>query len=233
MKRNLCAATFSCLLLLAPAALGQDYVGRFDAFGGYSYLSSGNINLQERGYHIQVGIRPRSWYSMGFDYSRFKGHTDITPGLLPDTLRQTLSAQLTQLALAGRLPAGYALVVPFESDTQTFAAGPQVSYRRWKQVTLFLRPSLGAIREVADPKPQDPIAIGIVHQLAPEGKKLDWQGFYGVGGGFDLNVSKHFGLRFQADYVRDHLFDDLLKDARNTIRFSVGPAFQWGRNVRK
>lgn len=60
-------------------------------------------------------------------------------------------------------------------------------------------------------------------QLAPSGKKTDWTKFYGVGGGVDFNLTKHFALRVQADFVRDHLFDDLLKDSRNTVRFSIGP----------
>ena len=224
-------ALSACALLALPLFCQDRYVGRFDAFGGYTYLAAGKINLKERGFHMQIGMRPRSWYSLGFDYSTTTGHTSLTPDFLPDELRATLSAQLVQLARAGMLPAGYSLSVPLDSETQTFAAGPQVAYRRWKTVTLFARPSFGAIRELATPKPLDAIAKGVVAQLAPTGKKLDWTGFYGVGGGFDLNFSKFVSFRIQADYVYDHLYDDLLKDGRNTLRFSIGPAFQWGKNV--
>jgi hypothetical protein len=73
----------------------------------------------------------------------------------------------------------------------------------------------------------------VIAQLAPSGQKTDWVPFYGVGGGFDANLTTHFALRFQADFVHDHLFSDLLKDGRNSVRFSVGPALQFGRNVRK
>jgi hypothetical protein len=79
----------------------------------------------------------------------------------------------------------------------------------------------------------DPVAQAIVQQLAPSGKKLDWVAFYGFGGGVDVGVTKHLALRIQADLVHDHLFNDLLKDGRNTVRFSIGPAVQWGRNVAK
>ena len=68
-------------------------------------------------------------------------------------------------------------------------------------------------------------------QLAPAGHKTDWQGFYGVGGGFDILVSKHLALRVQADHVWDHLFNDLLKDGRWTTRFSIGPCFNFGGNI--
>jgi hypothetical protein len=31
--------------------------------------------------------------------------------------------------------------------------------------------------------------------------------------------------------VHDHLFDDLLQNGRNTVRFAIGPGFQWGKNI--
>jgi hypothetical protein len=96
---------------------------------------------------------------------------------------------------------------------------------------LFLRPSCGFIREVATPKPGDPIASGIVTQLVPSGKKTDTTPFFGVGYGIDLNFSRHVSLRVQSDLVYDHLFQDLLKEGRYTVRFSVGPCFNFGKNI--
>jgi hypothetical protein len=72
-----------------------------------------------------------------------------------------------------------------------------------------------------------------VAQLAPAGKKQDWTIFYGFGGGADLLFSKHVALRVQADLVRDHLFNDILKDSRGTVRFSIGPCFNFGRNIKE
>jgi hypothetical protein len=230
--RSLTAAVVGLFALGLPAMGQQDYVGRYDLFVGYTYLDSPKISLSEPGIHIQVGLRTKSWMSMGFDYSRAKGDGLITPDLLPTALQTTLGAQLAGLAAAGRLPAGYTLKVPLESQTQTFAAGPQIAYHGIKWVTPFVRPSMGAIREVAIPKPGDAIATAIVQGLAPTGRKRDWQGFYGVGGGFDFNATKHIALRVQADFVYDHLFNDILRDGRHTIRFSIGPALQWGRNMK-
>ena len=124
------------------------------------------------------------------------------------------------------------LDVATHSTSQTFALGPQLAYRHFSHLTLFVRPSLGAIHEEAVPHPADPIATVIAAQLAPTGKKTDWTGFYGFGGGFDILLSKHFALRTQADLVYDHLFNDLLKDGRWTVRFSVGPCFNFGKNIR-
>ena len=225
----------SLLFATAPAYGQQDYVGHYDFFVGPTFLDSPHVSLFEPGIHTQAGMRLRSWVSLGFDYSFSKGQLTLTPDLLPDALRQQLTDQLTQLVKAGVIPASYSLSVPADSTTQTFAAGPQVSYHRWKPVTLFLRPSIGYIHEVATPRPAatDPVAQGIVKELAPEGVKRNWTKFYGVGGGADLNFTKHFGLRVQADLVWDHLFNDILKDGRYTVRFSIGPAFQWGRNMVK
>jgi hypothetical protein len=219
-------------LALAPAAFGQQTdVRRFDAFFGYTYLKSPKISLPEHGFHLQVGVRPTTWYSLGFDYSNAKGDMILTPDLLPTALQESLAGQLKQLAALGRLPAGYQIKVKAHSESQTMTVGPQLAYRKFQRVTLFLRPSCGAIRELATPKPEDAIATGIVHNLAPRGVKTDWTYFYGVGYGMDLNITKHFAMRFQGDLVRDHLFNDILRESRGTMRFSVGPAINFGKNI--
>ncbi len=209
----------------------QRDVPRYDFYAGYSYFHSAPIDLSEKGTNIQIGFRPRTWYSLGFDFSAVKGSLTVTPELLPVDLQQKLAAQLAQLAALGRLPAGYKLAVPADSTTYAFAAGPQLAYRHFKRVTFFLRPNFGAIKEIATPTPGDPIATAIVAQLAPEGKKRDWQGFFGFGGGFDIIFTRNFSIRVQGDHVYDHLFNDLLKDGRFTTRFSIGPAFNFGRNI--
>ena len=226
------AVRFLPFLLLASSAFGQQsYVTKYDLFTGYAFLDSPKIGLFENGFQFQVGMRPKKWVSLGFDYSISTGDLTITPDLLPTALQQQLGQQLGALAAAGKLPPGYSLVVPSSSTTQTFAAGPQLAYRHFSKVTLFVRPSFGAIREVATPKPADPIAAAVVAGLTPSGKKTDWQGFYGVGYGFDILLSKHVAIRTQSDLVWDHLFNDILKDGRWTVRFSVGPCFNFGRNI--
>ena len=153
--------------LALPVFGQQDYVTRFDAFGGYAFLDSPHVSLFENGFATQVGFRPKTWYSVGFDYSISVGDLSLTPDLLPTTLQQSLGAKLGQLAALGMLPPGYKLAVPTHSRTQTFAVGPQLAYRHFKHETLFLRPLFaGAIYEQATPKPGDPIATAIVAALA-------------------------------------------------------------------
>lgn len=225
-------AALGLFFLIAPnASAQQDYVPHYDLYGGFAYFESPHVDLAERGFHTQIGMNPKTWYGLGFDYSIATGRLPLTPNLLPVSLQQQLGAELQQLAAAGLIPPGFQLAIPVNSKTQTFAAGPQFNYRHFPRVTLFIRPSVGAIHENAVPRPQDPIGSLVVAQLAPSGKKQDWAGFYGFGGGLDLNASKHLVLRLQADFVHDHLFNDLLKDGRNTVRVSVGPAFHFGRNI--
>ena len=221
------------LFLTAPLFAQQAYIARYDLYAGYGFLDSPKIGLFENGFHTQFGYRYKTWLSLGVDYSLTAGDLALTPGLLPPALQQQLAAQLGALIKAGVIPANYSLIVPAHSVTHSFAMGPQLAYRRFSHVTLFLRPSLGAVREAATPLPKDPVAAGIVKQLAPSGHKTDWQGFYGIGGGFDIHVSKHFALRTQADYVYDHLFNDLLQEGRWTTRFSFGPCLNFGGNIEK
>jgi hypothetical protein len=232
MKRIRCCFLFLTPLILAPHAFAQqDYVGRFDLYSGFAWFDSPSANLQERGYHLQAGVNLKTWLAVGFDYSVVTGTLTLTPDLLKQSLANQIAAQLAQLAAAGLLPPGYQLAVPTGSTTQTFAAGPQLEYRHFRRITLFIHPSIGAIYESATPHPGDPISAGIVAQLAPSGKKTDWEPFYGVGGGADLNFMRYFSVRLQADYVHNDLFSDILKESRNTVRLSVGPAFHFGKNI--
>jgi hypothetical protein len=103
--------------------------------------------------------------------------------------------------------------------------------RHFSRFTLFIRPSLGTLRERAVPHAADAFQKVIVAELAPAGFKLDWTGFYGVGGGGEVAVSRHFGLRAQMDFVYNHPFNDILANGRWTSRYSVGPSFHFGADI--
>jgi len=221
-------------LLAAPAFGQQTYVTQFDAFSGFAFLDTPSLSLTEPGWAAQFGFRPKTWFSVGFDYSLSSGDLTVTPSLLTPALQQQVGALLNGLSAAGILPPGYKLAVVAHSRTQTFAFGPQLAYRHFQHVTLFLRPVfVGAIRETANPQPGDPIVNLAVAALVPSGSKTDTAPFIGFGGGFDVLFGKHFALRTQADLVYDHLFNDILQNGRFTARFSIGPAFNFGKNIAK
>lgn len=220
------------LFLSGVAAFSQqDYVSRYDAFGSYSFLSTPKLNLFERGFNGQFGVNVRHWLAIGGDFSTFSGHSSLFPSQLAPAKQMQLAQGLAQL---GGLPPGYTLYAPYNTTTYTFTAGPQFGYRHFKQVTLFIRPSIGGLHQSATARPIDPIqTVVVTGLLGPSMKKSDLVLFYGFGGGFDLNVQKHVAIRMAADFVHTDLFSGLLNGGENNVRFSVGPAFRWGRNVER
>jgi hypothetical protein len=228
-----CATGAACLSFPGTSAKAQqDYIDRYDAYAGFAVIDSPMLGLDEHnGLHVQVGINPRRWFSIGGDYSEATGSQLLTTNLLPAALQAQVNAAQAQFIAGGLLPANYHLAVPTDAATQTFAFGPQLAYRHFSKLTLFLRPSLGALRERAVPHPADAFQTLIVGQLAPAGFKLDWTGFYGVGGGGDYSINQHLGIRAQMDVVYNHPFNDILANGRWTFRYSVGPSFRWGRNM--
>ncbi|HLH06806.1 MAG TPA: outer membrane beta-barrel protein [Terriglobales bacterium] len=227
MRRwNVFAALLFLLVAALPAVSQQDFVSRYDGFIGYSHLYSPNLSLQQNGFHTQFGVNVRTWAALGLDFSYFKGSSTLHTTDLNST-------QLAKLApILPLLPPGFVLAAPFDATTFTFTGGPQFSYRRFKSVTLFIHPSIGGMHESVTAKPNNPILTQIVQGLiGPSMKKDDTEVFYGVGGGFDLNLSRHFAVRTQMDFVRVNLFSDILKSAQNNIRVSIGPTFRFGRNI--
>jgi hypothetical protein len=225
------AALAANLLPAAPAQAQQNYVGRYDVYVGFADIDSRALGLNEQGFHIQAGINPRRWLSFGGDFSAASGSEMLTTDLLPATLQAQINAAQAGYIALHLLPANYHLAVPTDATTQTYAMGPQLAYRHFSKATLFLRPSLGGLRERAVPHPADAFQKVIVAELAPAGFKRDWTGFYGIGGGADITLTQHFGLRAQLDLVYNHPFNDILANGRWTFRYSIGPSFHFGRNV--
>jgi hypothetical protein len=230
--------TLGILLLVSfPLAGQQSYVTRFDAYGGYGFLDSPAVSLFEHGFASQVGFRPKTWLSFGFDYTFAAGDLTVKTDQLLPALQTQLQAGIAAGIRAGVLPANYpygSLTVSAHSRTQTFAVGPQLAYRHFTKATLFFRPVYaGIIHETAKPEPQDAVIKALVGQLITTPTKTDNVFFIGFGGGFDILFNHHFAWRTQADLVYDHLFNDLLKDGRFTTRFSTGPAFNFGPNIMK
>src|ERR1700758_3410615 len=92
------------LFLIAPTitqAQAQPYVGRFDAFTGFSYMASPSANLYQRGFNGEFGAKVPRWLALGADYSVLDGSTSIVPQYLKPALQQELGAMIAQL---GGLP---------------------------------------------------------------------------------------------------------------------------------
>jgi hypothetical protein len=163
-------------------------------------------NLTQRGFEGDFGVTVRPWMSLGGDFG-FSGE-DVLTGA--GTINGSETAFSPALKAIGVDP--NAIHVAFKSTTYTFAG-------------------LGGIHEsanIAFPA-QLGMILGALGQPIPNPHQTDTTYFVGLGGGFDLNVSRTVGLRFATDWVNTHLFSSLLTQRQNYIRFSVGPTFRWGQ----
>jgi len=215
------------ILICLPALAQQTDINRYTLFTGFDYMISPARNLTERGFESDFGVTVRPWLGLGGDFGALG--SDIISGAGTINGSETVYAPLLT-KFEPITPPPSAIQVPFKSTTYTFAAGPQFYLRKWEKVTFFARPGFGGIHENASIS--FPPALGPLFQFLgvpiPSAHQTDTELFFGLGGGFDLNVSRKVGMRFAADWVNTHLFASLLTPRQNYIRFSVGPTFRWG-----
>lgn len=222
MKRILVCMVVLLLMCLSAFAQ-QTYVNRIGFFTGYSYLNTPSIGLGQHGFNTSGGLHLSRWMEIGGDFSMLKGDTNL--GLSQTKLGPTLAPILAAHGIPLSALANMAL--PISATTYTYQIGGQINIRRWKPITPFLRPVLGAMHEMVDVKLTNP-ALAPIFQAAGLRTHLgDTVPMYGVGGGVDFNLSKHIGMRFSVDYAHTSMFKDIL-NSQNTVRFSVGPTFRIG-----
>src|SRR5258706_13061042 len=89
--------------MTSPAFGQQEYVSRYDAFAGYTFLDSPHVGLFENGFQFQAGVRPKTWYWLGLDYSICSGDLTLTPNLPTNTFQQKLTLKCQQFPHKGHL----------------------------------------------------------------------------------------------------------------------------------
>jgi hypothetical protein len=239
---GLFAAIFVFLTQMPHASAQQQYVARYDVFTGFSDLYTPGLNhINQVGFHLQAGINNNRWLSSGFDYSVQTGNTSLVPSFASPAIKAGIMQLYEEYALTegqAGLPPTYAVNVPLSATTQTFTAGSQLNYRHFSKVTLFIRPSLAAFRltATAHPRPGTPdeVVVGALiatNVLQPNNTITDWTGAYGVGGGAEFALAKHFGIRADMDAVWNHPFNYVVANGGWSWRYSIGPSFHFGRNV--
>jgi hypothetical protein len=217
---------FFCGLILVaclPALAQQTDINRYTLFTGFDYMISPARNLTERGVEADFGVILKPWLGLGGDFGALVSGAG--------TINGSETVYAPAINKSGLVPGGASSInVAFTSTTYTFAAGPQFYLRKWEKVTFFARPGFGGIHETADITiPQGlPLLFGALGITPPNPHQTDTTYFVGLGGGFDLNVSKKIGVRFATDWVNTHLFSNLLVNRQNYVRFSVGPTFRFG-----
>jgi hypothetical protein len=204
----------------------QSEIPQFAIVTGYSYLHTPSLNLAQRGFNGDIAVNYRPWMSLGFDFSTFAGGST----LLPSYLNSSTQAQLGQALAHYGIPVSAALV-PYTSSTYTYQMGPQFNYRRFKHLTLFVRPALGLLHAKIQTTATNPMTIGLVKTLLNGKLSSADTVFYGFGGGGTWEVTPHFGLRATADLARFNFFPDTLNGSRNGLRLTVATKFGFGRNI--
>jgi len=218
---------FVILIICLPALAQQTDINRYTLFTGFDYMISPARNLTERGFEADFGVTVKPWMALGGDFGALGDGIISGSG----TINGSETVYAPPVNGSGLIPGGAnSIHVAFKSTTYTFAAGPQFYLRKWEKITLFARPGFGGIHENADisfPPTLIPLFMFLRLPL-PNAHPSDTQVFFGLGGGFEVKVSKRVGMRFATDWVNTHLFTNLLVSRQNYIRFSVGPTFRWG-----
>jgi len=228
MRRSFVWALALFLLLTGITCFSQQTdIRQFSTFGAFSYLSTPSLNLVQRGFDGDVGYNWLSWLTLGFDFSYNNGHST----LLPNDLNAATLAKL-----APYLPIfqeyGIPVAVAYNSTTYTYEGGPQFNYRRFKHVTLFARPALGALHANFTAKPNNPLIAEVVSGLLNgRTSASDTVVFYGFGGGATWEITPHFGIRAAADFAHYNFFSGILNGGRNSVRVVVGTKFSFGKNI--
>lgn len=222
MKRALFCG-LAIFILYLPALAQQTDINRYTLFTGFDYMISPARNLTARGFEGDFGVTVKPWLGLGGDFGAMGDGIISGAGTINGS--ETVFAPILQQYDIDPSSVN----VSFRSTTYTFAAGPQFYLRKWSRVTFLARPGFGGIHESAN---INLTAVApILQQLGisvPNSHQTDTQLFFGLGGGFDLNLSRRVGVRFATDWVNTHLFSNLLTPRQNYIRFSLGPTFRWG-----
>ena len=224
MRFLFCGLLVLCYL---PASAQQTDLNRYTLFTGFDYMISPARNLTERGFEADFGVTVKPWLALGGDFGAMGDGIISGAG----TIKGSETVFAPAINQSGLVPGGAnSIDVAFKSTTYTFAAGPQLYLRKWEKVTFFARPGFGGIHEKANlgfPPALVPLFTYLQIPL-PGAHQSDTELFFGLGGGFDANISKKVGARFAADWVNTHLFSNLLVPRQNYVRFSIGPTFRWG-----
>jgi len=213
-----------------PALAQQTDINRYTLYTGFDYMTSPARDLTQRGFDTDFGFTAKPWLGLGVDFSA-SGNDIISGG---GTINGSGTVYAPALTAANQvnplIPLPSSIFVPFKSTTYTVAVGPQIYIRHWKAVTFLARPGFGAIHEAAGltlPPPVIPL-FQMLKLTPPSAHPTDTTWFVGLGGGFDLNLSRRVGLRFTADWINTHLFSNLLVNRQNYGRYTVGPVWRWG-----
>ena len=218
------------LFLCLPAVAQEDIsINRYTVYTGFDYFHNPGLRLSQRGFDVDFGVTVKPWMALGADFSSAGNSIISGSGIINGS--DTVYAPVLKAAAPLGAPAPSSVNVGFKANSYTFAVGPQFYWRKWRKVTFLGRPGAGGIRASADVN-LPPQLAGLLGQLGapiPNAHQTDTRFFFGMGGGFDLNVSMHVAMRVTADWINTHLFPDLLVHRQNFVAGDDWPDVSLGR----
>jgi hypothetical protein len=223
---------FLTLFICLPAFAQEDYsINRYTLYTGFDYMISPARNLTQRGFDTDFGLTVKPWLGLGADFSA-SGDAIISGAGTINGSETIYAPTLTAgHAVYPFVPLPNLVQVPFRSTTYTLAVGPQIYIRKFRKVTFLARPGFGMIKESATLTLPPGLSqlFPLLQIPVPNSHQTDTTWFLGLGGGFDLNLSRRVGFRFTADWINTHMFSDLLTNRQSYVRFTMGPTWRWGR----
>lgn len=207
------------LLFSSVAAQAQDPGGRLEVFAGVTYgqfntgLFSNASHASVAGWHIAPALKINRFLSFTGDFSEYFGSFGVFVG--PN---QT------------GIP-GFGFDAHFHDRVRTYSAGPEIGVRV-AHLRPFAHALVGVTHGIVYDKELD--QNGKVTKTQSEQKRLS----YALGGGVDVNLTKHVSLRaVQIDWFRNNFSEldptdpngILTKAGRqNNVRISAGVVFRFG-----
>lgn len=205
------------MLFFSVAAHAQDPGGRLEIFTGATYgqfdtgITSNSAHSSLAGWHVAPALKINRFLSFTGDFSEYYGNFGV---FVDDSANS-----------------GLVFDQRFHHRVRTYSAGPEIGVRI-AHLRPFAHALVGVTHGIAFDKEQDQ-NFNIV-KTQTEQKRFS----YALGGGLDVNLTKHVSLRaVQIDYFRNNFSEldptdpngILTKAGRqNNVRISAGVVFRLG-----
>ncbi|HUJ82694.1 MAG TPA: outer membrane beta-barrel protein [Candidatus Acidoferrales bacterium] len=187
------------MLLFAAGASAQEETPKVEAFGGYSYVRA----------NLGFGIP-------GFNMNGGSGSVSYNP-----------TEWLGLVADVGGYHVGNIGGESVDATFVTYLFGPKVTYRRGRW-TPFVHALFGGAHASGSSAVTDGGARVRPEQTVGFVSGSENAFAMALGGGLDVNATKHIGIRLiQADYLMTRFGVEHSSDTQNNARISAGVVFRW------
>ena len=210
------------IMVAAATAFGQRREPRWEVYGGYQYTRMGagfvqdeynvatqgtpaiSVNKQQslNGWNAGGQVNVARWFSVVADFGGAYG---------------TRSASFTATGISGGS-------VRTKASQYTLMGGPQFSFGGSSRVRPYFRGLFGKAYLYNTLN-----AFGNNAAIVSQLKESDDRFAFGGGGGVNIGVTQHWGLRVGADFLRTKFFDKIIgKETQNNMRGSVVLVYRFG-----